>query len=233
MTLQPLKLLFVYGILCLQNADITGSKSCPQSIPTETVVEACPIDKTEWIMAKEKKQCRLIIHNCTDTDKFQYHCLPNKFLDMLVEVCAPTKVIVGQHCPYYDIERNIIEPNFNQRCNSDICPNVYISNDAYKYKSCYEEIKKMDTRQVTPGNKLSLEVSNSYPELATGIYMICGLLVVVLVFFIIRFCCLYPCCAEFLGKGRYMYQFDKKRTQSEKEEEMKLDCKEEILKNGL
>lgn len=72
------------------------SKSCPQSIPTETVVQACPTEKTEWINAKEKKQCNLIIHNCTEKDKFQYHCLPNKVLDMLVEVCAPTKVIVGK-----------------------------------------------------------------------------------------------------------------------------------------
>lgn len=72
------------------------SKSCPQSIPTVTVVHACPKDKTEWIKAKEKKQCNLIIHNCTEKDKFQYHCLPNKVLDKLVEVCAPTKIIVGK-----------------------------------------------------------------------------------------------------------------------------------------
>lgn len=73
-----------------------GGEGCPQSIPTETVVEACPADSTEWIKAKEKKQCHLIIQNCTDKDRFQYHCLPNKFLDMLVEVCAPNKVIVGK-----------------------------------------------------------------------------------------------------------------------------------------
>lgn len=72
------------------------SKMCPQSIPTETEVQTCPNDTTEWIKAKEKKQCNLIIHNCTEKDKFQYHCLPNKVLDKLVEVCAPTKIIVGK-----------------------------------------------------------------------------------------------------------------------------------------
>lgn len=228
MTLQPLKLLFVYGILCLQNADITVSKSCPQSIPTETVVQACPKYKTEWIKAKEKKQCNLIIHNCTEKDKFQYHCLPNKVLDMLVEVCAPTKVIVGQHCPYYDIELHSIEPNFNQRCNSDTCPNVYSSNEAYRYKSCYEEIKKKDTRQISPGNKLSLEVSDSYPELAIGIYIICGLLVVVSVFIIIRFICLYPCCqccTECPSRRRYQC--------GEKEQEMNLVGKGKRNENGV
>lgn len=231
MTLQPLKHLFVYGILCLQNADITVSKMCPQSIPTETEVQTCPNDTTEWIKAKEKKQCNLIIHNCTEKDKFQYHCLPNKVLDKLVEVCAPTKVIVGQHCPYYDIKRNTIEPNFNQRCNSDACPNVYSSNEAYRYKSCYKEIKKMDTREVTPRNKLSLEVSDSYPDLAIGIYIICGVLLVMLVLLIIRFICLYACC-----KGcpyRRRYQFGENRTQFEKEQEMKLDCMEERTLNGL
>lgn len=234
MTLQTLKLLFVYGILCLQNADITVSKSCPQSIPTVTVVHACPKDKTEWIKAKEKKQCNLIIHNCTEKDKFQYHCLPNKVLDKLVEVCAPTKIIVGQHCPYYDTERNIIEPNFNQRCNSDTCPNVYSSNEAYRYKSCYEEIKKKDTRQVSPGNKLSLEVSDSYPELANGIYIICGLLVVVLAFIIIRFICLYPCCECCTEcPSRRRNQFDENKTQFKKEQERKLVCKEEHINNGL
>lgn len=228
MTLQPLKLLFVYGILCLQNADITVSKSCPQSIPTETVVQACPKYKTEWIKAKEKKQCNLIIHNCTEKDKFQYHCLPNTVLDVLVEVCAPTKVIVGQHCPYYDIELHSIEPNFNQRCNSDTCPNVYSSNEAYRYKSCYEEIKKKDTRQISPGNKLSLEVSDSYPELAIGIYIICGLLVVVSVFIIIRFICLYPCCqccTECPSRRRYQC--------GEKEQEMNLVGKGKRNENGV
>lgn len=231
---QPLKLLLVYGILCLQNAYITASKNCQQSIPTETVVQACPKDKTEWIKAKEKKQCDSIIHNCTEKDKFQYHCLPNKVLDMLVEVCAPTKIIVGQHCPYYDTERHSIEPNFNQRCNSDRCSNVYSSNETYRYKSCYEEIKKMDARQVSPGNKLSLEVSDNYPELAIGIYITWVLLLVVLVLIIVQCICLYPCCKCCTEcPSRRRYQFGENKTAFQKEQERKLVCKEEQNKNGL
>lgn len=54
------------------------------------------------------------------------------------------------------------------------------------------------------------EVSDSYPELATGIYFICGILVVVLVFIIIRFICLYPCCkccteCPYRGKSIFRY----------------------------
>lgn len=148
------------------------SKSCFQSIPTQTIVESCPEDSTEWIKASDKKQCNRISHNCSEIDDFQYHCLPNRLLNKLVEVCAPTKVIVGmteldysifkfweqinfdtlqirilyvfdvlqiegQHCPYYDLQRAIIEPNFNQPCSShsDPCAIVYSSSVTYKCKS--------------------------------------------------------------------------------------------------
>lgn len=43
----------------------------------------------------------LISQNCTSADKFVYHCLPNSLLNMLVEVGAPTKVIVGKHYRYH------------------------------------------------------------------------------------------------------------------------------------
>lgn len=231
MTLQTLMLLLVPAFLCLQNAVTIGGEGCPQSIPTETVVEACPADSTEWIKAKEKKQCHLIIHNCTDKDRFQYHCLPNKFLDMLVEVCAPNKVIVGQHCPYYDMQRKTIGPNFNQPCNSgsNPCQPVYSSSEVYKYQICYDEIKEKKMKQVTFENRLSLEVSDSYPELAIGLYMICGLLVVVLILMGIRFYCLYPFCGIYPCKRHY--QFDKNKHWSEKDEEMKLH-EQEHLDNG-
>lgn len=151
-------LLLVSAFVCPQNIFITGGGGCPQSIPTETVVKTCPVDNNEWIKAKERKQCHLIIHNCTDNDKFQYHCLPNKFLDKLVEVCTPTKVIVGQHCPCYDMQRKTIVPNFYQRCSSDLnpCPHVYSSVQVYKYQRCYEEIKEKETIQVTSEKGLSL-----------------------------------------------------------------------------
>lgn len=38
------------------------------------------------------------------------------------------------------------------------------------------------------------EVLDSYPDLAIGIYIICGVLLVMLVLLIIRFICLYACC---------------------------------------
>lgn len=231
MTLQTLMLLLVPAFLCLQNAVTIEVDGCPQSIPTENVVEACPADSTEWIKAKEKKLCHWMIQNCTDKDRFQYHCLPNKFLDILVEVCAPNKVIVGQHCPYYDMQRKTIESNFNQPCNrgSNPCQPVYSSSEVYKYQICYDEIKEKETKQVTVEKRISLEVSDSYPELAIGFYMICGILVVVLILMGIRFYCLYPCCGNCPCKR---HQFDENTIWSEKDEEMKLHEQEEHLDNG-
>lgn len=224
--------IFVVVFLCLQNVTLKESESCPQSISTETIVEKCPVDSSEWIRAKERKQCHMVIQHCTATENFQYHCLPNKFLDVLVEVCTSTKVIVGQNCPYYDLQRKTIVPNFNQPCQNE-CPNVYSSSQAYKYQTCYEEVKEKETKQVTPENRssqLSLEVSESYPELAIGIYMICGLLIVVVILIIIRLYCLYPC----LGKCpcKRLYRYDKRKYRPEKDAEMEFQCKEECLRNG-
>lgn len=69
---------------------------CPQSIPTMNIVNSCPKDITELIKAKERKQCYLISQNCTTTDRFEYHCLPNKFINTFVEVCTPKAIIVGK-----------------------------------------------------------------------------------------------------------------------------------------
>lgn len=55
----------------------------------------CPEDPEAWEKAKKEKQCQLVIHNCTKEGELQYHCLPNKELDMLVEVCAISRFIVG------------------------------------------------------------------------------------------------------------------------------------------
>lgn len=181
-------------LLYLQNVVIVVSKSCFQSIPTQTIVESCPEDSTEWIKASDKKQCNRISHNCSEIGDFQYHCLPNRLLNSLVEVCAPTKVIVGQHCPYYDIQRAIIEPNFNQPCNShsDPCAEVYSSSVAYKYQQCYMEIKGKKTTPASPESKVSLDVSDSNPALLVGIYVIGAILIVIVILFAIRIYYLRP-----------------------------------------
>lgn len=73
-----------------------GEGGCPQSIPTLNEADACPKTITEWIKAKERKQCYLISQNCTTKKEFEYHCLPNTVTGLFVELCAPPKVIVGK-----------------------------------------------------------------------------------------------------------------------------------------
>lgn len=201
MSLQTLLRLYVLlAFLYFQIHAIVGSISCPQSIPTKTIVESCPEDSTAWIEASDKKKCNLIIHNCTEKNDFQYHCLPNRLLNTLVEVCAPTKVIVGRHCPYYDMQRNIIEPNFNQPCNSHLepCAEVYSSSVVYKYQECYKEIRGQKTKQVNPESKISVEL----PELAIGMYIISISVVVVVILFAVRIYFLHPCCGKCPYKGK-------------------------------
>lgn len=84
-------------LTCIDNdIPFKAANGCTQSIPTVAVVDACPHSKEEWEKAEEKKQCYQITQNCTPPEKFTYHCLPNKSLDHLVEVCAPVQNIVGK-----------------------------------------------------------------------------------------------------------------------------------------
>lgn len=200
----------VLFLLYLQNVVIAVSKSCFQSIPTQNIVESCPEDSTEWIKASDKKQCNRIIHNCSEIDDFQYHCLPNRLLNKLVEVCAPTKVIVGQHCPYYDLQRAIIEPNFNQPCSShsDPCSEVYSSSVTYKYQQCYKEIKGRKTMPASPESKVSLDVSDSNPALLIGIYVIGAILIIIVILFAIRIYYLRPFTGNQNDQNIYLHRID-------------------------
>lgn len=133
------------ALICIfMNARLVPAKSCSQSIPTVTIVDACPESKEEWIKAKERKQCYQITQNCTSPDKFTYHCLPNRFLDRFVEVCAPVQNIVGQHCSFYDMDTNSVRANFHQSCREYVipCPIVYHSNLVFKYQGCYKTTRR-------------------------------------------------------------------------------------------
>lgn len=69
------------------------SESCPPFISTINNVDKCPGNKTEWLKAAERKQCNQINPICTD---IQYHCLPDRFHGLFIEVCAAPKIIVGK-----------------------------------------------------------------------------------------------------------------------------------------
>lgn len=58
---------------------------------------SCPSSKIEWDTAAKKKNCsRMAMHqNCSTVEKFQYHCVINGHRDKMVEVCAPSRIIIG------------------------------------------------------------------------------------------------------------------------------------------
>lgn len=122
---------------------LARGENCPQSIPTVAVVDDCPQNAVEWVKRMELKKCNFIIQNCTTLDNFEYHCLTNKFQHIFVEVCAPNKMIVGQNCPYYDVQHNSINYNLNQPCkeHKKPCPSVYTSSSVYLYQECYNEAR--------------------------------------------------------------------------------------------
>lgn len=45
-------------------------------------------------------------------------------------------ILPGGHCPFYDMEKNIIDTNFYQSCKEHTtpCPNLYHSDVAFKCK---------------------------------------------------------------------------------------------------
>lgn len=130
--------------ICIPLCLIVAANDCKQSIPTLAVVNACPESKVNWEKAEEKKQCYQITQNCTTPEKFTYHCLPNKSLDHLVEVCAPVQNIVGHHCSFYDMGKNSVKANFHQSCKKHEipCPKFYLSNSSFEYQGCYKTVRR-------------------------------------------------------------------------------------------
>ncbi|XP_062581685.1 uncharacterized protein LOC134243452 [Saccostrea cucullata] len=118
-----------------------SGKPCNISIPTINYVISCPKNQLEWMEAASRKQCDVIarIQNCTTEAEFQYHCLVNKQRNETLEVCAPTRFLLG-FCVDYDITLAKVTENYDLKCSNFTkpCPTRYISTDAYKYQDCYQ-----------------------------------------------------------------------------------------------
>lgn len=177
---------------------IVNGEGCPQSIPTITFVHSCPKNITEIIKAKERKQCYLISQNCTTPDKFEYHCLPNKYINKFVEVCASKTVIVGQHCAYYDTESNFIRPNFHQPCEKHMnpCPDVYISSSTFTYQECYEDNRSGRTFNIIPNPPMLMQNDDKLLNYITTV--ICAVVLVLsLSVLLLQIVCLRRCYLHF------------------------------------
>lgn len=130
---QLILLSILSSVVCLEQ---TG---CPASVPTVSNVHRCPGNISEWVKASERKRCSFARQNCSEENEFQYHCLINREINGMVEVCAPIRRIVGYYCPFYNSNEAKIKSHYHLSCKEDTikCPKFYQSNDAHKYQGCY------------------------------------------------------------------------------------------------
>lgn len=121
------------------------NRYCPKAVQSVTIVESCPMTKTEWDAAAQKKNCGIIAskQNCATVEKFQYHCVVNGLRNKLLEVCAPTRIIFG-HCVEFNVLGGVIQDQLSAPCNATFpkCAEYYLSSDIYKYPDCYKLVLK-------------------------------------------------------------------------------------------
>nr|XP_022295530.1 uncharacterized protein LOC111105496 isoform X1 [Crassostrea virginica] len=130
------------GCYCL----VKGNRHCSWSNKTVEVVSSCPTSNAEVEERKLKKNCMAFanLQNCTEPDKFLYHCVIDDLETSFVEVCAPV-YIINRYCAEYNIVGAIIQPHYKLKCN-DVkppCAAQYNSTDAYLYKGCYAAVKRV------------------------------------------------------------------------------------------
>lgn len=128
------------------------ARYCPEAIASAASVASCPTSKTEWEIAARKKNCRGIAtkQKCASVNKFRYHCVINSYSNETLEVCAPSRIIIG-HCVEFNRLGGVIQDQMSSPCNDTFpkCDAVYISTAAYKYPDCYELVYKNWNYQTT------------------------------------------------------------------------------------
>nr|XP_022320164.1 uncharacterized protein LOC111122631 isoform X2 [Crassostrea virginica] len=125
-----------------------GWNSCPQSVPTISVVSRCPANAKEWMSAAENKNCDALKkhQNCSEDGSFVYHCVLNTEATQLIEVCSPPWYMAG-YCARFSIseKRLINDPRMDCTKYMLPCPRRFLSNESYKYQTCYAGIDKTTT----------------------------------------------------------------------------------------
>ncbi|XP_052681663.1 uncharacterized protein LOC128162475 [Crassostrea angulata] len=146
MTTIVLPLLIMYTYM---NAEVLALTSCEESAMTVRIVTRCPSDLSSWENAAKSMKCESIDNNCLHTirskgdHRFQYHCVINTWMNATFEVCAPNRIIFG-YCTEYNVMGRVIQENYDANCTTHDppCPAIYNSTDAYKYKTCYDLVRK-------------------------------------------------------------------------------------------
>ncbi|XP_062594952.1 uncharacterized protein LOC134256312 [Saccostrea cucullata] len=149
----------IFLLICyVVNVHTSTNIYCPWAVNTVKTVASCPITKEERDKASDLKNCKQFAQkqNCSDPSKFQYHCVMNELQNKLLEVCAPTRYILG-YCPEFNVKGGIIQDHYSLDCSKfePPCKTRYISTDAYLYHACYDQIKMSPVSDV---------ISSTYPS---------------------------------------------------------------------
>ncbi|XP_056014921.1 uncharacterized protein LOC130052843 [Ostrea edulis] len=134
MILQYLIMMIVASICLLDVKIFAVGEECIESNLTAKFVLSCPKTAAEWATAASKKACNHIKNNC---GSFEYHCVINAWQNETIEVCSRVMNIVGKACAEYSLGGRRIQRNRNAKCAT--CPDVYLSNESYKYSECYSQ----------------------------------------------------------------------------------------------
>lgn len=134
-----------FACYLLMIMSIFGVRNCPWSQQTVKTTDSCPKDKSEIEERSKGKNCEALaqIQNCTEPQKFKYHCVINELGNSIVEVCAEAYYIHG-YCPEYNTYGAVVQAHFNLKC-SEVqppCPGRYLSTESHLYSSCIETVKK-------------------------------------------------------------------------------------------
>ncbi|XP_056014925.1 uncharacterized protein LOC125677565 isoform X2 [Ostrea edulis] len=134
MILQFLTMMIVASVCLLDVKKYAIGEECIESNLTAEIVQGCPKTSAEWATAASKKACSHIKNNC---GSFEYHCVTNAWQNETIEVCSKVINIVGKVCAEYSFGGRRIQRNRDAKCAT--CPDVYLSNESYKYSECYSQ----------------------------------------------------------------------------------------------
>ncbi|XP_062617129.1 uncharacterized protein LOC134278839 isoform X2 [Saccostrea cucullata] len=146
--------LFLISFLLGFKDVLLSESSCQMIQETIKYVPTCPHNKNEWFLAAENKNCSQYSKGCKE--KLVYHCVPNHYENATLEVCVPVTLIVFGHCLEYSFLGKRVQANHNTECKT--CPIFYKSNEAYKYKECYNISETTTTTPTTTAIHFSVTI---------------------------------------------------------------------------
>lgn len=150
-------------VFLLKQGCISAFRYCPEAVASVEVVTLCPTSKKEQNIAANRKNCSKLAtsQNCSSFKDFVYHCTINSYRNATLEVCAPTRTILG-HCTEFNIIGGVIQDQHSAKCNRTFpkCDEHYTSSDAYKYADCYKLVQSariLPTDTTTGKNRIQTD----------------------------------------------------------------------------